>query len=277
MKVTRAATLGACSGVQKAIDLALGSDHKHDLTILGDLVHNPQTVQRLRAAGIRMVSSPDEPVGTRHVMITAHGAAAKVKAAVAAQGLVVEDATCPLVTRVHKTVKAFAAAGFFPVVIGKAEHVEVKGIVGDLEEYAVIRSLAEVGKVRDIPRLGIVSQTTNRVEEVERIVAAIKAQGHEEVKYADTICQPVKDRQQAAAALAETVAVMIVVGGRDSSNTKKLKELCAERGARAHQVESQDDINPGWFKPGDHVGVTAGTSTPPEVIDAVCEYLEGLG
>ncbi len=276
MKVTKAKALGTCFGVQDAIDLALESDHKEDLTILGQLVHNSQTVRRLTEAGIKTVSSLNEDITTKHVMITAHGAANKVKEELLNRGHIVEDASCPLVVRVHKVIKKMVKNGYFPVVIGQKEHVEVRGIVGDLDEYEIIRSIDEIDKVADYPRLGIVSQTTQQIKMVEEIVEALQAQGHEEVKFMDTVCKPTKDRQEAVEVLCDQVDVMMVVGGFNSSNTKKLKLVCERKGLRAYDIEGVDNIQLEWFRSNDHVGITAGTSTPADVIENVYEYLCNL-
>ena len=168
MKVSKAKALGTCFGVQDAIDLALESDHKDELTILGQLVHNPQTVKRLSGSGIKIVPSLDEPITTKYVMITAHGAADKVKEEVLRRGHIVEDASCPLVVRVHKAIKKMVRDQYFPVVIGQKEHVEVRGIVGDLDDYEIIGSIDEIEKIKHHPRIGIVSQTTQQITTVRK-------------------------------------------------------------------------------------------------------------
>jgi 4-hydroxy-3-methylbut-2-enyl diphosphate reductase len=276
MKVTKAKALGTCFGVQDAIDLALDFDHKEDLTILGQLVHNPQRVKRLNESGITVATSLDEPITTQYVMITAHGAANQVKEELLNRGHAIIDASCPLVVRVHKAIKKIVSDGFFPIVIGQKEHVEVRGIVGDLDVYEVIGSIDEIDKVKKYPRLGIVSQTTQQISRVHKIVEAIEAQGHEEVKFVDTVCKPTKDRQTAVEELSEQVDLMLVIGGFNSSNTKKLKLVCERKGLPAYHIEGINDIYPEWFSPDDHIGITAGTSTPSNVIEEVCAYLYDL-
>lgn len=276
MKVTKATTMGTCFGVINALNKALEHKNRKDLTILGQLVHNPQTVQRLKDAGIKVVGSINEPINTKHVMITAHGAAQKVKNQLKSKGFEVEDATCPLVTRVHTAIGKMAAEGYFPVVIGMIDHVEVKGIVGDLDEYEVIGSMEEIDKVKKYPRLGIVCQTTQRLSLVLQIVEAIKAQGHEEVKFLDTICKPTKDRQAAVEQLAGMVDIMIVIGGHNSSNTKKLTLVCEKKGVETHHVEKASEIKPEWFADKQHAGITAGASTPDDVIEEVYNCLLNL-
>ncbi len=276
MKVTKAKAMGTCFGVRDALTQALGSPHRNDLTILGQLVHNPQTVERLKEAGIRVVGSIDDPILTHHVMITAHGASEKVKRELLRRGFVVDDATCPLVTRVHQAIQAMAREGLFPVVIGQIDHVEVKGIVGDLAEYAVVASVDQIGPLRNHSRIGIVAQTTQQIRVADQIVEAIRAQGHEEVRYLNTICKPTRDRQEAVEELARQVDVMLVIGGHNSSNTIKLKLVCDRIGVPTHHIERKTEIDPRWFVGKAHAGITAGTSTPDEVIEEVYQYLLSL-
>jgi 4-hydroxy-3-methylbut-2-en-1-yl diphosphate reductase len=274
MKVMRADSLGMCFGVRDAIAMALSSPHRSDLTILGELVHNTEILRRLREAGVRSVPSVDAPVETSRVMITAHGAATTVIERLRARGLHVEEATCPLVTHAHRRLQRLVAQGYFPVVIGNPQHVEVRGLVGDLDEYAVIASEAEVPRLAGRPRLGVVSQTTQPLEFVLQIVDRVRAAFPEaEVRFVDTVCQPTKERQSAARRLAALCPVVIVIGGRNSNNTRQLVRTCEAEGARAYQVESAADLRPEWFIDTESVGLTAGTSTPDEVIQEVHDAL----
>jgi 4-hydroxy-3-methylbut-2-en-1-yl diphosphate reductase len=274
MKVMRADSLGMCFGVRDAIAMALSSPHRSDLTILGELVHNTEILRRLREAGVRSVPSVDAPVETSRVMITAHGAATTVLERLRARGLHVEEATCPLVTHAHRRLQRLVAQGYFPVVIGNPQHVEVRGLVGDLDEYAVISSEADVPRLAGRSRLGVVSQTTQPLEFVLQMVGRVRAAFPEaEVSFVDTVCQPTKERQSAARRLASLCPVVIVIGGRNSNNTRQLVRTCEAEGARAYQVESAADLRPEWFIDTESVGLTAGTSTPDEVIQEVHDAL----
>jgi 4-hydroxy-3-methylbut-2-en-1-yl diphosphate reductase len=274
MKVMRADSLGMCFGVRDAVTMALSSPHRSDLTILGELVHNTEILRRLREAGVRSVPSVDAPVETSRVMITAHGAATTVIERLRARGLHVEEATCPLVTHAHRRLQRLVAQGYFPVVIGNPQHVEVRGLVGDLDEYAVISREEEVPCLAGRPRLGVVSQTTQPLEFVLQTVDQIRTAFPEaEVRFVDTVCQPTKERQSAARRLASLCPVVIVIGGRNSNNTRQLVRTCEAEGARAYQVESAADLRPEWFLDVDTVGLTAGTSTPDEVIQEVHDAL----
>ena len=278
MKVSLASALGTCFGVQDAINLAMTPDFGADLTIVGQLVHNPQVNESLKKNGVSLVADIEaiDQIQTKKVMITAHGAAEKTKEKLSDAGFVVYDASCPLVMRVHKTIKSMVQKGYFPVVIGQEDHVEVKGIVGDLKEYLVVNDMSDLGKIELIgaPKLGIVSQTTLQVEKVEHLVRKIRdLDCVDEVSFVNTICQPTRDRQVAVRDLADQVDLMIVVGGYNSSNTKKLVQVCEEKGIEAHHIESFSQLKRDWFYEKKHAGITAGTSTPEYVINEVHEEI----
>jgi 4-hydroxy-3-methylbut-2-enyl diphosphate reductase len=270
MHVTVAESLGMCFGVRDAIELALGSAHRTKLTILGELVHNRVVLQRLEAAGVRSVASVDAAVETPHVMITAHGASHRVVDDLRRRGLSVTEATCPLVAHAHRSLQRLVEKSYFPVIIGKPDHVEVRGLVGDLDAYAVVQSREEVPRLAGHSRLGVVSQTTQPLDFVLEIVETIRATfPAAEVRFADTVCQPTKERQSAARRLAASCEVVVVVGGRNSNNTRQLVRACEAEGARAYQVESAADLRTEWFAGVESVGLTAGTSTPDETIAGV--------
>ena len=278
MKVSLANALGTCFGVQDAINLAMTPDFGADLTIVGQLVHNPQVNESLKKNGVSLVNDIDamDQIKTKKVMITAHGAAETTKKKLSDAGHTVFDASCPLVMRVHKTIKSMVQKDYFPVVIGQQDHVEVKGIVGDLEDFLVINNMSDLEKIKRAGkrRLGIVSQTTLQVEKAEHLVSKIRnLECVDEVYFVNTICQPTRDRQIAVRDLADQVDIMIVIGGYNSSNTKKLVQVCEEKNIQAYHIESFSQLNEDWFHNKNHVGITAGTSTPEYVINEVHEAI----
>lgn len=282
MKVTRADALGTCFGVRDAIEEAMDPMFKGNLTVIGQLVHNPQIVEKLKDNGVKIVDSLDDPIDTQNVMITAHGAAKSVRDSAKARGYTVYDATCPLVMRVHKSIAKLLDEGFFPIVIGQQSHVEVRGIVTDLPDYTVIADESDFDKIKDKPKLGIVSQTTQQTKHVYPLVEKIKALKNadgtnKEVKFIDTICKPTKDRQKAVDKLSDEVDVMVVVGGYNSSNTKKLKKVCEDKNLEAFHIEKADQLEKEWFRGKSHIGITAGTSTPHWVIDDIYEAVVAIG
>ena len=274
MKVSLASAMGTCFGVQDAINLAMSPEFNNDLTIVGQLVHNPQVSDSLKQNGVSLVPGIEDidKIKTKKVMITAHGAAEKTKQRLHDAGFIVYDASCPLVMRVHQTIKSLVSKGYFPVVIGQKDHVEVKGIVGDLDDHLVINSEEDFPKIEKSGnrKLGIVTQTTQQRDKVEALVEKIRALDYvDEVSFVNTICQPTHDRQVAVHELADQVDLMIVIGGYNSSNTKKLVHVCGEKGIEAHHIESFDQLHKNWFVNKQHVGITAGTSTPENVINEV--------
>jgi 4-hydroxy-3-methylbut-2-enyl diphosphate reductase len=282
MKVTKAEAMGTCFGVRDAIEEAMDPQFKDKLTVIGQLVHNPQVVERLKQNGVKIVDRLDDPIDTPNVMITAHGAAQSVRERASAMGYKVYDATCPLVMKVHRAVDKLVSEGYFPVVIGQESHVEVRGIVTDLNEYVVILDESDFHKIADKPKIGVVSQTTQQIKHVVPLIEKLKllknADGSpKDVKFVDTICKPTKDRQKAVEVLSDEVDLMIVVGGYNSSNTKKLQKVCSDKGLTAHHIEKSEQLLEEWFIGKEHVGITAGTSTPHWVIDEVYEAIVKIG
>ena len=279
MRITLATAMGTCFGVQDAIDMALDPQYRNKLTVVGQLVHNPQTVERLEANGIRIIEREQiDEINTPMVMITAHGAAASTKTELEQRGFHVLDASCPLVIRLHKLALFLERKGYFPVIIGQRNHVEVKGVVGDLQNCAVVGDESDLHVLDGHTKIGVVSQTTNRLERVDEIVQAIRDLPHvEDLRFIDTICQPVKDRQQAIIDLVHSqIDVGIVVGGKNSSNTRKLYDVIRDHGIDAYHISTPDEMQRAWFSGKTHIGVTAGTSTPQDVIESVYERIKVL-
>lgn len=269
MKILRAEHLGMCFGVRDAVALAVRHAEAAPLTVLGDLVHNETVLATLRARGVA-IEQQAERVKTPTVMITAHGASERAKENTRALGLNLIEATCPLVQLAHRAVARLVRDGFHPVIIGKRDHVEVRGLTGDLAEFDVILSDADVEMIQERPRFGIASQTTQPIERVRHLVQKLRQRfPKSELRFVDTVCQPTKQRQQAAIELAQKCDVVVVIGGANSNNTRELVQTCRRFCARVHQVQTEDDLQPQWFANARSVGITAGTSTPDSSIDAV--------
>jgi 4-hydroxy-3-methylbut-2-enyl diphosphate reductase len=269
MRILRAAHLGMCFGVRDAVALALDHADAAPLTILGDLVHNPTVLRALEAKGIAVAQNPAD-VRTATVMVTAHGTSARTLARTRALGLTVVEATCPLVHVAHRAVAALARDGYHVVIVGQRDHVEVRGLTGDLDRFDVVLDEDDVIALPEYPRMGVAAQTTQPLEKVRRLVALIRRRfPRSDVRFFDTVCKPTKERQSAAVEMAQQADVVIVVGGQSSNNTRELVRTCARHCARVHQVQTEADVQPGWFEAASLVGLTAGTSTPDEVIDRV--------
>lgn len=276
MKVVVARHAGVCYGVERALKLAdEASAGDESVATLGPLIHNPQAVAALQAKGVSVASSlGDVPDGT--LIIRSHGVDPAVIVAAQDKGLNVVDATCPFVRAAHKCAADIASGGYTVVIVGESDHPEVEGILAHAGGKAII-----VQDASDIPdrlpsrRVGIVVQTTQSPALLKDIVDALLPRVTE-LRVCNTICSATEQRQEAAAELAEEVDVIVVVGGHNSGNTKRLNEICASRNPRTHHVETADELREEWFKDASVVGVTAGASTPDAQIRGVIEAIEAL-
>jgi 4-hydroxy-3-methylbut-2-en-1-yl diphosphate reductase len=276
MQIVRAHHLGMCFGVRDAIALAFAHGEARPLTILGDLVHNPTVSAALQKRGIAVAREVGD-VRTPTVMITAHGASARRVAATRAQGLEVVEATCPLVRVAHQAVAALVHDGYHPVIIGQPGHVEVRGLTEDLDAFDVVSDEHDVQRLSAHSRIGIAAQTTQSIDRVQSLVMLIRRRFPQaEVRFVDTVCQPTKQRQQAAQDLALQSDVVVVVGGANSNNTRELVNTCSRYGSRVYHVQTEDDLHSEWFYDAETVGITAGTSTPDHVVDRVEERVRAF-
>jgi 4-hydroxy-3-methylbut-2-enyl diphosphate reductase len=271
MTIHLAEHYGVCFGVSDALALAERIASQEPLTILGELVHNPVARQRLDALGVDQGALEDNPAaGAGRVMITAHGASDAARERWRASGRAVEDATCPLVRHAHEQLRRMVAEGCFPVVIGKHAHIEVVGLTGDFPSATVIETEADIENIPDHPLYGVVSQTTQPIDRVLRLVIALRAsRPNSRVRFRDTVCRPTKDRQEALRKLIREVQVVIVVGGLNSNNTRELVETVRAAGPPAHHIERAAELRWEWFQGVEHVGITGGTSTLPETVAEV--------
>jgi 4-hydroxy-3-methylbut-2-enyl diphosphate reductase len=262
-----------CFGVRDAIALALDKAAERPLTILGELVHNETVMADLLARGIRNEHQVAN-VETQAVMVTAHGASDKALQRAQARGLDVMQATCPLVHYAHRSVARLVTEGFHPVIVGQRGHVEVRGLTEDLAAFDIVLTEDDVRQLPPRRRFGVAAQTTQPIERVRRLVECLRARfPRAEVRFIDTVCQPTKQRQSAALELAQKSDVVVVVGGRHSNNTRELAESCRRYCARVFHVQCSADLRTGWFEGAQTIGLTAGTSTPDDVIDEVERWL----
>jgi 4-hydroxy-3-methylbut-2-enyl diphosphate reductase len=262
-----------CFGVRDAIALALNRAQTGPLTILGDLVHNDRVLAELRARGIR-IAQHAAAVETPAAMVTAHGASEKAMNRARERGLALTEATCPLVRVAHRAVARLVREGYHPVIVGQRDHVEVRGLTEDLADFDVVLSEADLFEVRERARFGVAAQTTQPIERVRGLVELLRLRfPSSEVRFIDTVCQPTKQRQNAAFGLARQSDVVVVIGGAHSNNTRELVRTCSLDCPRVHHVQAAGDLRPEWFEQAQTVGITAGTSTPDSVIDEVEQWL----
>ncbi len=278
MRVRRARYAGACYGVQRALDLALEASHSTEgASTLGPLIHNPQVVDELAARGILVVDEV-ESVSCGSVIIRSHGVTPEVRRQVIERNLPLIDATCPHVARAQKAAGELAARCGFVIVVGEKGHPEVEGLVACAHEAG--GKVVVVTESHQLPLdmygpVGIVVQTTQTREALEAVISECEKRNiKREVK--NTICSATRLRQESAAELADEVDAIVVIGGRNSSNTTRLAEICAASCVRSFHIEAPEELNSAWFEGCEVVGVTAGASTPESQIAAVVQRLEKM-
>jgi 4-hydroxy-3-methylbut-2-enyl diphosphate reductase len=278
MTIHLAEHYGLCFGVRDAIAQAERLAQAAPLTILGELVHNPIVRDRLAEKGVREGSLEEvAQAPTPQVMITAHGASDAARAAWRSAGFGVADGTCPLVRHAHDQLRQLVILGYFPVVIGKPGHVEVNGLTGDFPEAFVLENEEAISALPERERYGVISQTTQPIERVHALVEAIRrARPANEVRFADTVCQPTKNRQSALRKLIAEVDTMVVVGGRNSNNTLQLVAAATLAGLQVFHIERPEELRAEWFHVSAKIGLTAGTSTLKETVAAVHARLEQI-
>lgn len=270
MIVLRASELGMCFGVRDALAALDGVAAPDEVTIHGELVHNPVVLSALAARGFHSAPEHGRSVpGTPQVLITAHGISDHERHGLLRAGKQLVDTTCPLVEKAHVAARELAAEGRQLVVLGAPFHVEVAGIVGDHPTAIVMQSAADVRRI-DADRIGVLCQTTFPEERAAQLHALLKeANPGADLRFYDTICAPTKARQRALLELLRQVDALVVVGGRSSNNTLMLAATAARHGVPALHVEGPADLDPGFLRGRRRVGLTAGTSTLPATVDAV--------
>ena len=269
---------GMCFGVRDALAEAEKVARRGPATVLGELVHNEVVRGRLEDLGAREGELSAPGAETRDVIVTAHGASDRDRTRWRDGGYRVTDTTCPLVRKAHTALAGLVAGGYAPVVIGKAGHVEVRGLTGDFPEARVVLNPEDIEQVPFAPSIGVVAQTTQPIERVEALVELMRQRHPEaEIEFRDTVCQPTKNRQRAMRDLCLAVELVIVVGGINSNNTWQLVEKARTSGCRAERVGCADEIREHWLYGSKEVGLTAGTSTLRETVEEVIKRLELLG
>lgn len=278
LSVIRAEHAGACYGVQRALDMTLkASAESGSVCTLGPLIHNPRVVAELEDQGIHVANSVDA-IDADEVVIRSHGVVPQVITEIKDRGFTVVDATCPHVMRAQRAAAKLASDGRHVLVVGEAGHPEVEGI----SAHALVAGgdCTIVGDAEDIPddlpcRIGIVVQTTQSEAKLSEVLSALEGRGLD-IEVKNTICSATTQRQKSAIALAQQVDAMVVIGGRNSSNTTRLYEICSQYCASTYHIEGAEEIDPAWFSDAKTVGVTAGASTPDNQIESVVAFLNQL-
>lgn len=275
-RIEIAAHAGVCYGVERALSMAADAATSAPAPVhtLGPLIHNPLVVKELEAQGVGLAETLDD-AATGSIIIRAHGVVPAVIEQARARDLTVLDATCPYVKRVHAAAEKLVREGYQLIVVGESGHPEVEGIMGHADGAARVVSCADdLDDLEISNRVGVVVQTTQTQEALADIVSALLARA-DEVRVINTICSATQERQKAASELASRADVMIVVGGKNSGNTRRLAQICTERCAATHHIEDASEIETTWFAGAELIGITAGASTPSahieRAVNAICD------
>ena len=289
MKVELAKMAGFCFGVNRAVDTVY-QEAKEDAAVYtyGPIIHNEEVISDLERKGVKVLNSLEEAKekseGT--VIIRSHGVTKAEQDELMRDGLRVVDATCPFVKKIHTLVQEYSQKGYYVIIIGSGDHPEVQGIVGwsDAERTVVINNESDVKKIdlKSWKKICIVAQTTFNYNKFQELVEIIQKKGYysestvdkdSEIIVHNTICSATKERQEAAKELSAKVDAMLVIGGLSSSNTRKLYEICSENCRNTYFIQTKEDLENSDFSRFDYVGITAGASTPNNIIEEVQKYV----
>lgn len=268
---------GVCYGVERALGMAekAADEARKPVNTLGPLIHNPLVVNDLESIGVGTASNVSEvAVGT--LIIRAHGVVPSVVEDARTRGLDVLDATCPYVKKVHNAAERLVREGYQLIVVGESGHPEVEGIMGHAGDDAHVVSVPGDLDAIDLSRkVGVVVQTTQTPGALADVVAELSKRTMD-LRVINTICSATQERQDSAAELARRVDAMIVVGGKNSGNTRRLAEICTAACPKTHHIEDASEIEAAWFDGVSHIGVTAGASTPASHIERALVRMRSL-
>ena len=275
LNLVLASPRGFCAGVDRAITIVEKALERYGAPIYvqHEIVHNKHVVQRLRNEGAVFVENIDEIPEGSHAIFSAHGVSPEVRKRAEKRKLQVLDATCPLVTKVHREAQRYAQKEHTIILIGHHNHVEVKGTVGEAPEHIfVVGTVEEVSdlKIPDEKKVGYITQTTLSLDDTAEIITALKER-FPEIKgpAKDDICYATQNRQNAVKALSKEVDLVLVVGAQNSSNSVRLLEVAETTGVKARRIESAAELDPEWLEEVQNVGITAGASAPEDIVQGI--------
>ncbi len=273
IQIIKASKMGFCFGVNRAVRMTEESLKKDkEVFILGNLIHNPQEVQRLAHMGAIVIESPDE-ITQGTLIIRSHGISPEEYNKALSMGLNIVDATCPYVRKVQSLADKLYKEGYQVIITGEKEHPEVRGILGYAPEAFIVSDISDLEKIHTDRHTALLSQTTQKREIFLAVVSYLIDKTFE-LRSFNTICSATEERQKSACELAEKVDFMVVIGGNNSANTNKLVTMCRNKGITAYHVETDNEIKEEWFFNNVKVGITAGASTPEWLIDKVIDRIK---
>ena len=276
MKILVAKDAGYCFGVRDAVNLAKKSGGEYDsVYMLGDIVHNERVVSDLEESGSVVVNSLDEIPEDKPVLFRAHGTDPKVWKEAQKKKLNIIDATCPLVTDIHEEIKILEHENRKTIIIGDHGHDEVMGIAAQVKNPIIISDVEEARSLRKMKRAGVVSQSTQMIENVQEIINVLMEKVYD-LRFVNTICFPTRRNHEQIKELAEICDLMIVIGSFTSANSKRLTQLSLARNKNSYQVMDENDIDNAWFDDIESVGISAGASTPDNIINKVIDKVKTI-
>ncbi len=277
MKIILAKSSGYCFGVRDAVNAAYDVSKEHgEVYMLGDIVHNESVVQDLEKEGVKVVESLKDIPEDKPVLFRAHGTSKEVWEEAEDKKMNIIDATCPLVHDIHREVKELHAEGRKIIIIGDHGHDEVIGIASQVDNAIIISSIEEAEKLRKTKKAGIVSQSTQAIENVQDIINILMTKVVD-LRFINTICFPTKRNHQQIKELSIITDMIIIIGSFTSANSKRLTELSLERNKNTYQVTNATEIDSSWFKNNiNSVGISAGASTPDWIISSVIDKVKEL-
>ncbi len=278
MSVKIAENSGFCFGVKRAIKIALeAAQGNHQIVTLGPIIHNPQMVEKLASEGIERVNEVSEIQG-RPTIIRSHGVKKEILEELIANDIEIINATCPYVSKTQEYAKELSEQGYLVVIMGDKNHPEVMALSSYIEGECLIVTGAEDVPEKKYQKVGIISQTTRKIDDLQKLVSTFIPKCHE-MRVMNTICNATSIRQESTLELAKESDLMIVVGGRNSSNTKMLAKI-SEDFVETFHIETACEIDKKWFKDKENIGLTAGASTPDwvivEVYNKIIEYMGNI-
>jgi len=277
MKIFLARDAGYCFGVRDAVNLAYDTAEAHgEVYMLGTIVHNERVIENLSNAGAKVVETLDDVPEDKPILFRAHGTAPELWKKTDKKKLNLVDATCPLVTEIHDEIKKLEEEGRRTIIIGDHGHDEVVAIAAQVSEPIIIANVDEAKTLRKMKKAGVVSQSTQMIENVQEIMNVLMEKVFD-LRFVNTICFPTRRNHEQIKELAVQCDVMIVIGSFTSANSKRLTQLALERNKRSYQVTTAEELDMSWFNDCETVGISAGASTPDEIINDVVKHIKIIG
>lgn len=277
MKIIVAKDAGYCFGVRDAVNLAYKTAREAgEVYMLGHIVHNENVVKDLEQAGASVVDSLDEVLDGKPILFRAHGTEPHIWEAAQKNNMNIIDATCPLVTEIHEEVRKLEEEGRQIIIIGDHGHDEIIGIAGQVKDPIIVSDKEEANKLRKMKRAGVVCQSTQMIENVQAIVNILMTKVFD-LHFVNTICFPTKRNHEQIKKLSEITDLMIVIGSYTSANSKRLTQLALERNKNSYQVSRANEMKKEWFRNVEKVGISAGASTPDNIIQDVIKRIKKFG